>query len=201
MFRISRLISFLLAVLFAGCRAETAVHASAPELDCRTRYEIQAESEFDLLTFIHISSEDDRKTYVTETGSADLCVPGTYDVVLAVSDEFGNLTIRDVEIEVIKSISDSEQDENKEKHEDSSDPAMNEIKASEPVSSWTGTYSERPAQTPEPVTDESAFQAPPVVTQPVPDVPDLPPGGETHCWQEGNMTVCEWIGEWEEFEE
>ena len=220
----NRLITAVSAIVIAGCAQVKAEEAEAPTVMCESHYEAPAGSGFNLLEWISVSGHSSKtRMHVNLRGDIDNGTPGNYKVMLTAYDESGNITIRNLKVTITEPEPKPEP-EIPEEPEVEESPEPTPIPTSEPTpdptpaptqapataapvqtdpyaqerascqasyGQWMGTYCYWP--TPEPT---------PAPAAPAEGGPHLPEGGTTTCWQEGNATVCEWVGPWiEEYDE
>ncbi|MBQ9328171.1 MAG: hypothetical protein IJ225_06510 [Solobacterium sp.] len=217
-----------LIALLAGCSRQVIINPSAPSVVCESQYSAEAETGFNLLEWISVQSQGS-KSHVTIRGDLDNTTPGDYSVLLTAYDDNGNITIRNVDIEITERIEEPEP-EIEEVEEVAEEPVEEvEEETPEPSPEPSPTQKPSPSHMPKPQANVNTAPADPYAQakadcaasygvwngtacewpQPAAPQPSVSEqatnpygltGGSTSCWQEGNMTVCEWVGEWEEYD-
>ena len=217
---ILKLIVFL---TLPGCGRNKANQCAAPHVICESHYSAQAGTGFNLLEKIDIRSQGSSKTHVSLRGAVDNAVPGNYDVMLMAYDDAGNTAIRNIKVTIFDSpqgeIEQTEEAESEDAKEEipEASPEPTPIPTQAPVSSKPNAAAPAPKPTAQdPYAREkqecassygtwdgqSCIWPAPEPVQNHSSMPEgVPSGGSTNCWQEGNMTVCEWVGEWEEYDD
>ena len=202
------------AIILAGCNQAYTESAEAPTVICDDSYTEEAGKEFNLFDWISISGNNsDSHVHVNVRGNIDNETPGDYRVVLTAYDESGNISIRNLNVTItepeVKDVEESAEEtpipDQEEAHESENESKQKPIAthaptptaASVPVESDPykqereeciasyGTWMETYCSWPNPAPVETTHSG-----------PALPAGGQTSCWYEGNMQICEWVSEW-----
>jgi len=211
------LVTFWLAIFLFGCAENRSVQNQAPDVTCKQKYIAPSDTGFNLLEQIDIKPSKKGKTHLSIQGAVDNATPGEYRVMLSAYDDIGNMTIRNIQVFITDLPVQEENELTTEnvKVSEIEEPEISETPQPTPVTiaapqakppvnahapdpyatakqgcvnsygTWNGTSCIWPTQEPQ-------------VQQTHPEV-NVPSGGSTTCWQEGGMTVCEWVGEWEEY--
>ncbi len=217
----NRLILSLALVILSGCAQVNAEEAEAPTVMCENHYEASAGSSFNLLEWISVSSNTSKsRIHVKVRGNVDNGTPGDYKVMLTAYDDSGNITIRNLSVAITEPEPDSEPEITEKPEPDLEETQEQEatpIPTPEATPTPTPKPTPKPTATPVPVqTDPYAQERAncqatygqwmgtycywptpePVQVPPADGGPNLPEGGSTSCWYEGNARVCEWVSEW-----
>ena len=212
--------------ILAACSSKAVHENEAPAIICESHYEAPAGSGFNLLEWINISRGTSKgKTHVSMRGTLDNAIPGDYKVMLTAYDDDGNIAIRNLSVTITEPL--PEPETSKEESGETPEPTPESSMTPEPTPEPTPKSSATPAPTPAPVVSTPAPA--PIQTDPyaqakadcavsygtwteggcvwptptsapaAPTQGGMPEGG--NCWQEGAYTVCEWVYEWEEYED
>lgn len=205
----------LLVVFMLGCTGTSSVQNHAPDVSCKRKYIAASGTGFNLLEQIDIQPSRKGKTHLSIQGTVDNATHGEYSVMLSAYDDIGNMTIRNIKVFIVDFPIQQETI-----YEDMRATEPEEAEAIEtpvPVPASTPVPQSKPSANmpiPDPYTQErqdcissygtwngsTCIWSTPEPAQAHSDSSvDLPSGGSTNCWQEGNMTVCEWVGDWEEY--